>query len=69
MQRGEIVVIIIDQGLLIKDKGGLRSEVVAGFVNIGGIVDHILSISWRPVLVVEETEVLGENHRPWASNW
>jgi hypothetical protein len=23
----------------------------------------------RPVLVVEETGVPGENHRPWASNW
>jgi hypothetical protein len=27
------------------------------------------AISWRPVLVVEEAGVLGENHRPWASNW
>jgi hypothetical protein len=26
-------------------------------------------ISWRPVLVVEEVGVPGENHRPWASNW
>jgi len=26
-------------------------------------------ISWRPVLVVEEARVPGENHRPWASNW
>jgi hypothetical protein len=35
------MVIIINKGLLIKDiKGGLRSEVIAGFVNIGGIVDH-----------------------------
>jgi hypothetical protein len=24
------------------------------------------AISWRPVSVVEE---VGENHRPWASNW
>jgi hypothetical protein len=23
----------------------------------------------QPVLVVEEAGVLGENHRPWASNW
>jgi len=29
----------------------------------------LLSISWRPVLVVEEAGVPGENHRPWASNW
>jgi hypothetical protein len=26
-------------------------------------------ISWRPVLVVEEAGVTGENYRPWASNW
>ena len=24
---------------------------------------------WRPVLVVEEARVPGENHRTWASNW
>ena len=29
---------------------------------------NISAISWRPVLVVEETGVPGENHRPWASN-
>jgi hypothetical protein len=25
--------------------------------------------SWRPVSVVEEAGIPGENHRPWASNW
>jgi len=30
---------------------------------------NISAISWRPVLVVEEAGVLGENHRPWVSNW
>jgi hypothetical protein len=30
---------------------------------------NISAISWRPVLVMEEAGVLGENHRPWASNW
>jgi hypothetical protein len=29
---------------------------------------NISAISWRPVLVVEEAGVHGENHRPWASN-
>jgi hypothetical protein len=29
----------------------------------------ISAISWRPVLVVEEAGVPGENHQPWASNW
>jgi len=30
---------------------------------------NILAISWRPVLVVEEAGVPGENHRPRTSNW
>ena len=30
---------------------------------------NISAISWRPVLVVEEAGVPGENHRPWTSNW
>ena len=30
---------------------------------------NISTISWRLVLVVEEAGVLGENHRPWATNW
>ena len=30
---------------------------------------NISAISWRPVLVVEETGVPGENHWPWANNW
>ena len=30
---------------------------------------NISAISWRPVLVIEEAGVPGENHRPWASNW
>jgi len=30
---------------------------------------NISAISWRLVLVVEETGVPGENHRPWAINW
>ena len=30
---------------------------------------NISAIAWRPVLVVEEAGVSGENHRPWVSNW
>jgi len=30
---------------------------------------NISATSWRPVLVVEEVGVPGENHRPWARNW
>jgi hypothetical protein len=33
------------------------------------IFNSISAISWRPVLMVEEAEVLEENHRPKASNW
>ena len=31
--------------------------------------NNISAISWRPLSVVEEVGVPGENHRPWASNW
>ena len=30
---------------------------------------NISAMSWRPVLVVEEAGVPGQNHRPWTSNW
>jgi hypothetical protein len=30
---------------------------------------NMSAISWRPVLVVEEAGVPGENHRPGTSNW
>jgi len=30
---------------------------------------NISVISLRPVLVVEEAMVPGENHQPWASNY
>ena len=30
---------------------------------------NISAISWRPVLVVEEAGVPGENHQHWTSNW
>jgi hypothetical protein len=33
------------------------------------VFNNISVLSWRPVLVVEESGVPGENHRPWASNW
>jgi hypothetical protein len=31
--------------------------------------NNTLAISWRSVLLVEETGVSRENHRPVASNW
>ena len=39
------------------------------FCVLNAIISNISAISWRPVLVVEEAGVPGENHRPWSSNW
>jgi hypothetical protein len=39
------------------------------FLVFNATLSNISAISWRPVLVVEETGVPGENHRRWASNW
>ena len=33
------------------------------------IFNNISTMSWRSVLLVEETEVSGENYRPAASQW
>ena len=30
---------------------------------------NISALPWRPVLVMEEAGVPGENNRPWTSNW
>jgi len=38
------------------------------FLAFSATFSNISAISWQPVLVVEEAEVPGENHRPWASN-
>ena len=32
-------------------------------------VNNISAILWRSVLLVDEAEVPGENHRPAASHW
>ena len=39
------------------------------FILFNATFSNISAISLRPVLVVEEAWVPGENHRPWASNW
>ena len=39
------------------------------FLVFNATFSNISAISWRPVLVMEEIGVPGENHRPWASNW
>jgi hypothetical protein len=35
------------------------------FLVFNATFSNISAISWRPVLVVEEAGVPGENHRPW----
>ena len=36
------------------------------FIVFNATFTNISAISWRPVLVMEEAGVPGENHRPWA---
>jgi hypothetical protein len=39
------------------------------FLEFNATFSNISAISWRPVLVVEEAGVPGENNRPSESNW
>jgi hypothetical protein len=39
------------------------------FMVFNATVNNISVISWQSVLLVEETSVPGENHRPVASQW
>jgi hypothetical protein len=39
------------------------------FIVLNVTFGNISTISWRPVLVVAEDRVPGENHLTWASNW
>jgi hypothetical protein len=45
-----------------------RVRLLYGFIVFNTTFSNISAISWRPVLVVEEAVVPGENHQPWASN-
>ena len=54
------------------DRGDEREMLTATidlFLVFNATFSNISAIAWRPVLVVEEAGVSGENHRPWASNW
>jgi hypothetical protein len=44
-------------------------DIFFGGGGINATFSNISAISWRPILVVEEAGVPGENHRPWTSNW
>jgi len=39
------------------------------FCLLNATFSNISAISWRPVLVVEEVRVPGENHRQWANSY
>ena len=39
------------------------------FSLLNATLDNISVLSWQPALLLEETEVPGENHRPAASHW
>jgi hypothetical protein len=39
------------------------------FMVFNATFNNILVISWQSILLVEETRVPGENHRPIASHW
>jgi hypothetical protein len=44
-------------------------DLIFDFLVFNATFGNISAISWRPALVIAEAWVLGENHRPWASNW
>jgi energy-converting hydrogenase Eha subunit E len=46
----------------------LKYNLGLGFMVFNTTFNNISVISWRSVLLVEETEVPGENHRPAASH-
>jgi hypothetical protein len=58
-------------GLLVEETDPyiLSDLLIFDFLCFNATFSNISAISWRPVLVVEEAGVTGENHRPWASNW
>ena len=39
------------------------------FMVFNATLNNISVISWRSILLVDETGILGENHRPAASHW
>ena len=46
-----------------------RESIFVRLLVLNATFSNISAISWRPVLMMEEAGVPGENHRPWASNW
>ena len=44
-------------------------ELIDCFLVLNATFRNISAILWLAVLVMEQTGVPGENHRPWGSNW
>ena len=55
--------------LVLKLLHELRVRVRVRVMMSNATFNNISAISWRSVLLVEETEVSGENHRPVTSHW
>jgi hypothetical protein len=53
--------------LTLKDKQKILFDLM--IIVFKATFSNISAISWRPVLVVEEAVVPGENHRLRANNW
>ena len=52
-----------------KDKCKLNKSILKVRAMVFNAIFNNISLrSWRPVVLVEETEVPGENHRPVASH-
>jgi len=49
-------------------QGHIHFEFMVGFVVFNATFNTILVIWWPPVLLMEESGVPGENHRPVASH-
>ena len=47
----------------------ITKEIRVTIIAFNATFNNISVISWRSVLLVEETRVSGENHRPVASYW
>jgi len=58
--------VVLNHGKLTKDGHHLRGW---WFMLFKATFNNISFISWRSVLLVEETGIPGENHRSVASHW
>ena len=55
--------------LIKSNKISINSLFCLGFMVLSATSNNISVISWRSVLLVEETAIPGENHQPVAGHW